>query len=102
MPRRPRQPPRSSDAPMQFQLGAIFIRRAERAGLDLDALNKRFDLPRTPEAWRGSKIPNSVFCELSEALAEELHDPFLGLHAALEFERGAYGLVEFLCRNCAT
>lgn len=90
---------RPAEAELQSQLGAIFLRRAVEARVPIDDLLTRFQLPSDPRAWATTPLPMRVFRELSDALADRLRDPSLGLHAAISLERGSYGLVEFICRT---
>ena len=71
-------------------------------GMDAAGLIHEFSLP--PDASALPEVPIRLdewrhFCEV---VAERVHDPFMGLHAALAMPQGSYGLLEFVCRHRPT
>jgi AraC-like DNA-binding protein len=84
------------------QNAPLFIRHVRECGGDADALIHRFGLPTSIEASSAVALPIATLHRLGEACASAVGDPFFGVNAALRAPRGAFGLLEFVCRNNLT
>jgi AraC-like DNA-binding protein len=86
---------------MSSQCVPLFLRQAERAGADVEALMAQYGLPpqvrHAPEATMALR----ALWPLCEACAEAAGDPLLGFHVGTRLERGSYGLLEFSARAAA-
>lgn len=87
---------------LNSQLVPLMAARVRAAGVPLGPLLRRFSLPDDADRLPELKLPLRDFHAFSDAVAEALADPFLGVHLALALPRGAYGLIEFITQSSAT
>ena len=87
---------------MRSQLvGPLLVFVRERGG-DAAALIERFELPAAAAEQSEVVLPLRTLHALLDDAAAQLGDPFLGLHLAARFPRGAYGVLEYACRSAPT
>lgn len=91
---------RSGDLPIQSQMAAIFLGRLRALGKDPGPLAAHCGVEVSGR--RELSIGVRALREWGDGAAELSGDPFFGLHAAQSLEKGAYGLVEFVCRSAQT
>jgi hypothetical protein len=72
---------------------------ARTEGINLDELLARFGLSPELENRPHVEVALESGNGLANAIASELGDPFLGIHVAIRFQRGAFQLIEFACRS---
>lgn len=77
----------------------LVLAYARAEGLDVDALLRRCGLSPEIETQAEVEVELERVDALNNAIASALDDPFLGIHVAVRYRRGAYQLVEFTCRN---
>lgn len=94
--------PRATDIPMRSPLVGAVVAYVRASGGDADGLIRAFDLSPTVESDSEATLPLSTMQAFYDAAERAAADPFLGLHVASSLQRGAYGLVEFLCRSAST
>ena len=87
---------------MRSPLVGAVIAYVRAAGGDADRLIREFNLAPTVERDSETTLPLSTMYALYDEAERASSDPFLGLHVASSLQRGAYGLVEFLCRSAGT
>lgn len=89
--------PRPSAIKTYEMLPVLDYARAQDA--NVEELLGRFALPVDLESRPEVEVEVERFNALMDAIASELHDPFLGIHVAVRYQRGAYQMIEFACRN---
>jgi AraC-like DNA-binding protein len=72
---------------------------ARAEGVNVDELLGRFGILPDVESRPEVEVELEKCNALMDAIASVLGDPFLGIHVAVRYQRGAYQLVEFACRN---
>jgi AraC-like DNA-binding protein len=77
----------------------LFLGYARSKRADVDALLRRHELSPDLEFRPDVEIEVEQLNALFDALASELGDPFLGIHVAVQYQRGTYHVFEFACRN---
>ena len=82
------------------RLVLAYVRR--RRGPAADALRLQLGLPATVETDDEVVLPLASLHDFLEAVERAAEDPFLGLHVAADYRRGAYGVMEFACRSAPT
>lgn len=82
------------------RLVLAYVRK--RSGDEASALVRRFGLPATAETDDEVTLPLASLHELLDEAERVTSDPFLGLHVAVDYRRGAYGVMEFACRSAPT
>jgi AraC-like DNA-binding protein len=77
----------------------VFLRRAQRLGIELTDLPKRFGVARDAANLAEVGIGLDAFRALCDEIARKANDPLFGYRAGREAARGEYGLIEYLVRN---
>jgi AraC-like DNA-binding protein len=80
-------------------LTPLFLAYARSKGADVDALIRRYALSPDLEFRPDVEIEVEKLNALFDAVASALADPFLGIHVAVQYQRGTYHVFEFACRN---
>lgn len=88
-----------SSSPMRSQLVGPLLALLRGRGVDVDDLARRFGLPEGSIGASEVALPVGKLLALFEAAERATGDPCLGLRAAAEFPRGAWGLAEFCSRS---
>lgn len=85
-------------------LPLLLIRLREAGeGAEAEALVARYGLTLDDaDTLASMTVPVDVHRIVCERVAHVLHDPFVGLHVAIEVRSGAYGIVEFAARSSPT
>ncbi|HEU4410295.1 MAG TPA: AraC family transcriptional regulator [Polyangiaceae bacterium] len=78
----------------------LHILRAK--GADVPAFLRRFELPEGAASDEETMVSLSTLHEVFEAAEGLAGDPFLGLHMALQYQRGTMGLLEYTFRLAPT
>jgi AraC-like DNA-binding protein len=71
-------------------------------GGDADGLIREFGLPATAESDAEVVLGLPVLHAFQEAAERESKDPFLGVHLAITYRRGLYGVMEYASRSAPT
>lgn len=87
---------------MRARIVRLVLAYVRKRGGDANALVRRFSLPATAETDDEVTLSLGSLHEFLEAAERIIDDPFLGLHVAADYRRGAYGLMEFACRSAPT
>lgn len=87
---------------LNSQLLPLLLARVRADGRPIAPLIERHRLPPDADRLPEVKLPLSAFRALCDDISREVGDPFLGVHLATALPRGAYGLIEFITRSCAT
>jgi hypothetical protein len=87
---------------MRSQLVAPLLGFVRERGADSEALIGRFALPADAAARSELVLPLATLRDLLDAAAAAIGDPWLGVHLAASFPRGAYGVLEYACRSAPT
>lgn len=82
-------------------IGAV-VAYVRASGGDADALIDRFGLSPNVERETEAMLPLSTLYAFYDEAERASGDLFIGLHVASSLRRGAYGLVEFLCRSAGS
>lgn len=77
----------------------VFLGYVQQRGGDVASLIREFDLPQNALELTEIPIALKAFYAYSDACARAIAEPFLGLEAARNLQRGRYGLVEFIART---
>jgi AraC-like DNA-binding protein len=96
MARRPKPPPAPS------RILPPLLRWVRARGGDVDALVRRFGLPADVERVEAPMFEAERMDELFSAIADELGDPFLGLHLPEALEWRRYTMAELAARASPT
>lgn len=80
----------------------LVLRHARRRGLDVDALLDAYRLSPSIEREPIAGLPTDTVRALAEEVSERLGEPDLGVHLAIELERGSYGVLEFAVRSASS
>ena len=75
------------------------LRRVENVCGGAQAIIRRFGLPEDTLSRPSVEIASDDLRALTEAASEACADPMLGVHTALDVQRGSLGLVEYLTRS---
>jgi AraC-like DNA-binding protein len=84
------------------QAAPRFLAHLREARGDLRGLVERFSLPENVLELEELELPLRRYHALTDAIAEELGDPMMGIHHAVEVAKGRLGLIEFLMRASST
>ncbi|HEU4405815.1 MAG TPA: AraC family transcriptional regulator [Polyangiaceae bacterium] len=84
---------------MRSQLVGPLLALLQSRGVDVGELTRRFALPEGAVGAAEVALPVGKLCALFDAAERAAGDPCLGLRAAAEFPRGAWGLAEFCGRS---
>ncbi|HEU4534229.1 MAG TPA: AraC family transcriptional regulator [Polyangiaceae bacterium] len=84
---------------MRSQLVGPLLAYLRRRGVDVEGLARQFGLPADAEGAAELVLPVNRLRAFFDAAERAAGDPCLGLHAAAEFPRGAWGLAEFCSRS---
>jgi AraC-like DNA-binding protein len=87
---------------LRSQLVGFFLTYVRAQGGDADGLIHRFSLPPAVEKEPEVILPLASLRDFFEAAEAAVDDPFLGVHVALRFPRGTWGLLEFTSRLSPT
>jgi AraC-like DNA-binding protein len=93
---------RAADLRMRSQLIAPLLAYVREQGLDERAFIQRFALPADAAEQPEVVLPLATMHALFDHAAAELRDPCLGVHLAMRFPRGGYGVLEYSCRSAPT
>ena len=84
---------------MRSQLVGPVLAAVRAAGADPEQLVRRFGLPADAESRGEIELPLATLHAFLEAAEEATGDPFLGVHIATRYPRGAFGILEFASRS---
>ena len=90
------------ELPIRTPVVAAILRRIAEAGSDANAVREELGLDPAAATEPESVLPLTSLERLYVRGAELCHDDNFGLHLAVNFPRGTYGLVEFIARNSPT
>ncbi len=87
---------------VRVHIAGALLARVRACGGDADGLIRTYQLPADVEQVPEIQLPLRTFYAFQEAAAAEAQDPDIGLHLAEEFERGSFGIGEFVVRSAPT
>ncbi len=87
---------------MRARIVGLVVAYVRKQGGDADALLRGFGLPHTTETDDEVVLSLTSLHAFLDAAEKAIDDPFLGLHVAIAYRRGAYGVMEYACRSSPT
>jgi len=87
---------------MRARIVGLVLAYMRRRGGDPGALIRSFGLPATAETDDAVMLPLTSLHAFLEAAERATQDPFLGIHVAIDYRRGAYGVMEYASRSAPT